>query len=332
MPARPLLLFAACAAAALSAHADEVLRLGLLGLDTSHVTEFTRRFNRPDDPQHVPGARVVAAHKSWSADIPDSAGKVEGYAERLEREFGVALLPTPEAVCAAVDAVLVTAVDGRPHLAQARAAIAARKPFFVDKPAAGSLADAVRLFVEARAAGVPVFTASSLRWYPGVVEVARAEVGEVRSALSIGPSPTEPHHPTLFWYGIHPGEALYTVLGPGCERVSAQRTPRVIAATGVWRDGRVGVLHALPQGPWKYQVTKVGTQGLAVQSQGGDYTPMLREMVAFFRTGQPPVDAKESLELLAFLHAVDVSLAADGAPIPLRRVLEEAGCPPEWLP
>lgn len=325
-------LLAAVFLLSLPARPADDLRLGLIGLDTSHVTEFTRRFHDPADSGHVPGARVVAAFKSFSPDIPDSAAKVDGYALQLQEKFGVEMVDSIDALCARCDAVLITAVDGRPHLEQARRVISARKPFFVDKPAAGSLRDAVTLFREADEAGVPVFSASSLRWYPGVVEVARADVGPVHAVFSTGPAPTEPHHPSLFWYGIHPTEALFTVAGPGCERVSAVRTELAVVATGVWKDGRTGTLQAMPKGPWTYKVLKSGAKGVAEQKTGGDYSPMLREMLPFFRGGPPPVPARETLEILAFMEAVDESLRRDGAPVRLREVLEKAGCPEKWLP
>lgn len=43
--------------------AAEDLRLGMVGLDTSHVTAFTEILNNPKAKGHVPGARVVAAFK-----------------------------------------------------------------------------------------------------------------------------------------------------------------------------------------------------------------------------------------------------------------------------
>ena len=39
------------------------LRIGMIGLDTSHVIVFTRTFNDPKSPDHVPGGKVVAAFK-----------------------------------------------------------------------------------------------------------------------------------------------------------------------------------------------------------------------------------------------------------------------------
>ena len=59
------------------------LRIGIIGCDTSHATEFTKLLNDSNHPQHVPGAKVVVAVKAWSADIPDSASRVDGYEKIL---------------------------------------------------------------------------------------------------------------------------------------------------------------------------------------------------------------------------------------------------------
>ena len=53
------------------------LRIGMIGLDTSHVVAFTELFNNPDHPKHVPGARVVAAFKGGSPDVEASATRIE---------------------------------------------------------------------------------------------------------------------------------------------------------------------------------------------------------------------------------------------------------------
>ena len=45
------------------------LRIGIIGTDTSHVPAFTRTLNDPNAPDHIPGARVVAAYKGGSKDV-----------------------------------------------------------------------------------------------------------------------------------------------------------------------------------------------------------------------------------------------------------------------
>lgn len=312
----------------LPAQSDKTLRLGLIGLDTSHVIAFTSRFNETDNANHVAGGTVVAAFKGGSPDIESSASRVDGYTKTLVEKYGVTLYDDIAAMCAQVDAVLLTSVDGRPHLDQARPVIAAGKPLFIDKPVAGSLKDAVEIFTLAREAGVPCFSSSSLRWYPGVVEVATAEVGEVHAAISYGPAPVEPHHPSLFWYGIHPTESLFTVLGPGCRSVVATANENTIVVTGSWANGRLGTLHGIRNGKTAYQVTAFGTKGIAEQKSGGDYTPMLREIISFFNTGKPPVSPQETLEIYAFMEAADESIRQGGKPVSIADYLAAAG----WKP
>ncbi len=304
---------------------EPFLRLGLIGLDTSHVIAFTSRLNEPDSPNHISGARVIAAFKGGSDDIESSRTRVEGYTKTLVEKYGVKIYDDISKLCKDVDAILLTSLDGRPHLSQIRPVIEAKVPVFVDKPVAGSLKDAVEIFRLAREANVPCFSSSSLRWYPGVVEVANADVGQLKSAISYGPAPAEPHHPDLFWYGIHPTESLFTVMGPGCESVTRTSTDDTVVVTGIWKDGKVGTLHGIASGRTGYKVTAFGTKAIAEQKSGGDYTPMLREIIKFFKTGKPPVTPEVTLEIYAFMEAADESKRRGGLPVRISEVLKEAG-------
>ncbi len=73
-------------------------------------------------------------------------------------------MPDIPTLCRKVDAVLLESVDGRVHLEQARPVIAAHKPLFIDKPLASTLEDAREIARLAKEAGVPWFSASSLRF------------------------------------------------------------------------------------------------------------------------------------------------------------------------
>ena len=131
--------------------AKDPIRIGLIGLDTSHVTAFTKIINDPTTKDHVPGAKVVAAFKGGSPDIESSISRVDGYTKTLREDFGVEICETIENLCTKVDAVMIESVDGRPHLEQARPVIAAGKPLFIDKPVAGSLREALEALSEDRA-------------------------------------------------------------------------------------------------------------------------------------------------------------------------------------
>ena len=318
-------------ASAISSIAADV-RVGIIGLDTSHGVEFPQRLNDPANTNYIPGARVVAALPAFSADLPMSKDRVEGFTSTARDKYGVRIVSTVEELTAAVDAIMILSLDGRPHLKQVQSVLAAKKPIFLDKPVAASLKDAVSIYQQAEAAGVPVFSASALRWYPGVVDVAAAKIEGVSGAISYGPAPKQPEHPSLFFYGIHPTEALFTVLGDGCTSVAATASEGATVVTGKWNHGRIGTLYALHTWPADYKVTLFGKDKIVEQKTGGDYTPLVREIVKFFQTGVPPVTAAQTLEIYAFMEAADESLRKGGRMVKLSEVLEKADCPAKWLP
>jgi hypothetical protein len=231
-----------------------------------------------------------------------------------------------------VDGILLLSLDGRPHLKEVQAVAGLKKPIFLDKPVAASLKDVVQIYAAAEKAGAPIFSASSVRWYPGVTAVTAADAGATNGAISYGPAHQLQHHPDLFFYGIHPTEALFTVMGGGCEKVVFTASAKTSVATGTWADGRLGTLVAVHGGAQDYKVVRFGETKIVEQTAGGDYTPMLREIVQFFRTGVAPVSAAQTIEIYAFMEAANESKRRQGKPITLREVLEKADCPTKWMP
>ncbi len=292
-------------------------RLGLVGTDTSHVTAFARLLNDASSPDHVPGARIVAAYKGGSPDNAISAKYIDQYTEELRSKWGVEIVPDIPALCSKVDGVLLTSVDGRPHLNEARRIFASRKPVWIDKPLAATLEDAREIARLGREAGVKWWTSSSLRF----AEMITALKGPgITGAITWGPGPFEDHHTLdLSWYAIHPIEMLYTLMGPGCVEVSRTYTAGADEIVGRWGDGRVGSVRALrPYGAYGVVVFR-GRE--AVQSDPKaptGYRPMVVEIVKFFQTGVVPVPVEESLEMFAFMDAALRSKQAGGRPMALR--------------
>ncbi len=305
--------------------AADTLRIGLIGLDTSHVIAFTKLINDSNHPDHVPGGKVVAAFKGGSPDVESSRTRVDRFTQQLQDDFGVRIVPSIEALCEQVDAVMLESVDGRPHLEQARPVIAKGLPLFIDKPIAGSLADALEIFRLAQAHDVPCFSSSSYRYYPSMVALQSADIGEIRGAISYGPCHLEPHHPDLFWYGVHPTEALFTLLGTGCESVTRISTPETDVVSGRWSDGRTGVFYGLRTKSTPHKAIAFGSKGVAEQGSGGGYAPLVGKVMDFFQSGQPPVSAAETIEMFAFMAAADASKAAQGKPVSIESIIRENG-------
>ena len=293
------------------------VRLGLVGTDTSHVTAFAAAFNDPSSPQHVPGARIVAAYRGGSPDLPSSRDRIDNFTKQLQEKYGVEVVGTIAELCARVDGVLLTSVDGRVHLAQAREIIAARKPLFIDKPLASTLDDARAIARLAKAANVPWFSTSTLRY--GMAPMKNGEI----SGLDVwGPGPLEEHHQLdLSWYAIHEAEMLFTVLGRGCEEVTRTSTADADVVTCRWKDGRIGTMRALrPYSDYGAVIYRKTSKNQSAETRTIEPLPhkLDEELVTFFQTGVPPVPNDDTLELMAFLDAAQRSKEAGGRPMRLR--------------
>src|SRR5687767_15025465 len=138
------------------------LRAGIIGTDTSHVPQFVKTFHSHPEWK----IRIVAAFKGGSPDLPLSANRLEGFAKTIQAA-GVEIVDSIEALLPKVDVVLLTSVDGRPHLAQVTPVFKAGKRVFIDKPLAASLEDARKIVALSKATGTPFFSASSVRFHGG---------------------------------------------------------------------------------------------------------------------------------------------------------------------
>jgi len=291
------------------------LRIGIIGCDTSHVVAFTETLNNPEAKGHVAGGKVVAAYKGGSPDIPASSSRVEGYAKTLREKYGVKFYDRIGEMCQDVDAVLLESVDGRPHLEQVKPVLQARKPVFIDKPMAASLKDVIEIFRLAREAKVPVFSSSSLRFARNTQAVRNGSIGRVAYAETYSPCELEPHHPELFWYGVHGVESLFTVMGTGCQTVQRQTTPDgKIEVAGTWSGGRKGVYRE----DQSYHGIAKGENGEAPVGSFDGYEPLVAAIMRFFQTGVAPVEPEETIEIMAFMEAADESRARGGEVVKIK--------------
>ncbi len=311
---RSLFLFLLLAAGTRAAD----LKVGIIGLDTSHVIAFTDLLNNTSNPHHVPGVHVVAAYRGGSPDVDASRTRIDKFTEQLTTKYGVKLLPDIASLAAQVDAVLLESNDGRKHLEQVKPVFAAKKPVFIDKPLASTYADAKEIVRLGKQSGAPWFSSSSRRFAASTKSVMGPGILGV---FVWGPAPLEPHHQMeLSWYGIHDVEGLYTLMGTGCETVSNMSTPDADLVVGRWKDGRIGTVRC-GRGPGSNKsgsiVFRADGSRPAPPEDESAYAALLIEVVKFFQTGVPPVSPEETLEIHAFMDAAQRSKDAGGAPMKL---------------
>ena len=299
-------------------------RVGIIGLDTSHSTAFTKSLNNPSAGPEFGGYKVVAAYPNGSKDIESSVKRIPGYTNDVKK-LGVEITASIEELLNKVDVVLLETNDGRPHLEQAMMVLKAGKPMFIDKPVAASLADVISIYNAAKQYKVPVFSASSLRYMESAQTATNGKIGKVLGADTYSPATLEQNHPDLYWYGIHGVETLFTVMGTGCKTVSRVHTDSTDMMVGVWSDGRIGTVRGTRSGQHNYGGTVYGEKGDATLGPYNGYDSLLVQIIKFFQTGQPPVSPEETLEIYAFMSAADESKRNAGAPVSLEDILRKAG-------
>jgi Oxidoreductase family, NAD-binding Rossmann fold len=300
------------------------LRAGIIGLDTSHVTAFTKLFNDPKATGDIADIRIVAAFPGGSPDLASSRDRVAGFTKDLAG-MNVKIVDSIPALLEEVDVVLLESVDGRPHLEQVIPVFKAGKPVFIDKPLAGSLADAIAIQELGKKYNVPWFSSSSLRFSPGIISLRNdPKLGEVIGVDSWGPCPLEPTHPDLFWYGVHGVEILYTIMGPGCESVTRTNTPGAEKVVGVWKGGEIGSFRGIRSGKSDYGAMVFGKNAIAQSGKYEGYKPLADQIALFFKTKKPPIDSNETIELFAFMEAADESKRQGGGTVKIADVMQKA--------
>ncbi len=302
------------------------LRIGMIGLDTSHVISFTRLINSPTAKGDLARISVVAAYPGGSPSFPPSRDRVEGFTRQIA-EMGITIVDSIPALLKQVDAVMLESVDGSQHLEQVRPIFKAGKRVFIDKPFTASLVDALMILELSKRSGVPFFSCSSKRYQAEYLStLAPARIGTVYGCDVYGTSKSVPNHPDLFWYGVHGCEVLSTVMGPGLESVTAYQTPTAEHVRGTWTQGRIGTFRGLREGGGKtgFGLTVFGEKKIVQSGIGSDKEPLLQKMAHFFLTGETPLPPSATIEVFALMQAAEASKASGGKSIVIADFMRNA--------
>lgn len=296
------------------------VRIGLIGLDTSHVSAFSRVCNDAKDPEHVAGARIVAGYPGGSKDFELSASRVEGFTTELRDKRGVQIVDSPEAVAEASEIIFITAVDGRTHLDFVKRIAKYKRPIFIDKPIAVSLADSSEIFRLAADAGVPLMSCSSLRYAEPLQQALSAapeHLGPIVGCDVFGPMAIQPTQPGLFWYGVHCIEMINRILGTGCVEVKATANDDCDLMTAVWSDGRMASFRGTRNGHHKFGVVLHGEKGPQyVDPSAGKttyYTCLLHAILRTLPAGKSDIKPEDTLEIVRIIEAANESRATGKA-------------------
>ncbi len=303
--------------------AQAQIKIGIIGLDTSHSVAFTKFLNGEDKKEEFKDFRIVAAYPYGSKTIESSYNRIPGYIEQVET-LGVEIVPSISDLLQKVDFVLLETNDGNLHLEQAYEVLKAGKPMFIDKPIGASLAQSIAIFELARQYNVPLFTSSSLRFVSQTLKIRNGEFGKVLGADCYSPHRHELSHPDFGWYGIHGVEMLFTVMGTGCISVNRMSSDSTDVVVGKWNDGRIGTFRGLQQGKSVYGGTAYTAKGPVPVGPSEGYEMLLNEILKFFKTSIVPVSEKETLEIFTFMEASNESRRKGGKIISMDATYKKA--------
>jgi predicted dehydrogenase len=295
----------------------DIIRAGMIGMDTSHCRVFTEMLHDEKAEGHVPGMRIVAAYPSFSPDIEKSASSVNSYKQTLSEKWGVKIVDSIPELFDQADVFLIESVDGRRHLPELKAIAATGKPVYIDKPLASNLADAKEIARIVTEQKIPCFSSSSLRFDPTFQKFLgeKEKYGKVLGCDAYSPAHLEKTNPGLFWYGVHGVEILFTLMGRGCKTVRCSSTEGADMAVGVWDDGRIGTMRGIRKGLSEFGASLICEKAvvdLPRDMKAPIYAGLLRAMVEFFKTKKPPVPIEETVEICAFMDAAYHSSEKDG--------------------
>ena len=304
-------------------NSSEGVKVGIIGLDTSHCVAFTKALNSADAGPEFGGYRITAAYPKGSNDIKSSVERIPGYIDEV-RKLGVEIVNSIEELLSKVDVVLLETNDGRLHLEQALPVLKAGKRMFIDKPIAASLSDTIAIFEAAKQYNVPVFSSSSLRFEQVTQEIAGGSIGKVLGADTYSPATIEKTHPDLFWYGVHGVELLFTLMGTGCKSISRVYTENTDIVVGLWNDNRIGTFRGIRSGIYDIGGTAFGEKANLSLGKEHGYNPLLVKIIEFFKTGVVPVPAEETIEIFAFMTAAEESKFKGGVVVEIEKVMQKA--------
>ena len=315
--------------------AQKIIRIGIIGLDTSQVTMIISHINnipgpgydvvQPEWDSNFEGFKVTAAYPYGSRKIESSIKQIPTYIGKM-KENGIELVDSIGDLLSKVDAVMLMTFDGHPRLDQAMQVIKAGKPLFINKPFASSLKEVIAIMDAAKKHKCPIFSSSPTRYLKGAQTARNGGIGDVMGADSYSGCPLEPTHPDFYWYGIHGIEILFTIMGKDCQTVQRKHTQNTDHVVGIWDNDRIGTYRGIRKGKVTHSGIAYGLNEILPAGSFNDvgHRPLVIDMLKFFKTGISPVSMEETLAIHVFMEAADESKRQGGAPVSMQSVLSKA--------
>lgn len=282
-------------------------RIGIIGSDNSHAVAYSKLANiakRHGD------ARVVAI----SGPDPERTKEVAGLGEIPE------IVEDPADMVGKVDAILVVHRHGDLHAKHAIPFLKQGIPVYVDKPFAVSLDDCRAMLDAAKDGNALLTSYSALRWAPSTTDLVGKldALGDIRIGQFAGPCDFESEYAGPFFYASHVAEIAFRLMGDAISTVRATRSGKNVVADIIFVNGAIATFSYIGDAAYHFHATLFGTSDFAATEivTGDDiYAAGLDVFLDAIRTGAAPLSEQQLLMPIAFVHAMQESLASNGSPV-----------------
>lgn len=281
-------------------------KIAMIGLDTSHSVEFPRLFQ-----SNVPGEKKIDGLEIISClRFPSAFQSEEGQdgRQKMIEQWGVKVSCELNEVVARADGIMIEINDPALHLKYLKEVVKFGKPIFLDKPPAATVEEAEEIFRLVNEAGIPFWSASSLRFTQEVQDIRALPEKSMRCFI-LAPLGRAPAGSDIVWYGVHGAEIMVTIMGTDVKSVFARMDEAGAVVTVRYGVDKRAILD-LSRFHFNYSgdVTNEGKLHQFVVTPGSYYLSQMHAMREFFLNGVIPFDSSETMIIQRVLNAAEESI------------------------
>lgn len=282
------------------------IKVAVVGLDTSHSIEFTKRIQAPECPsdQKVNGMKVVSCMRF---DTPFQNEEGQDKRQKQLEDWGVKVTADFKEAVKDCDAVLIEINDPAYHLQYFKKCAELGKPMFLDKPLADNFENGKEIYDIARKNNLKVFSCSSLRFVPQLIKTIESMPEPLFSGF-YGPLGLAPSGSSILWYGVHAFEMLERTMGKGALRVFTVKDPSGVTVVVEYPGKKHAVVELIEDAYVYGGVLRNKEKSFPfVVDMSKAYSDLLSEIGKFFAGNNAPLYMEDTLEVMSMLDAAEKS-------------------------
>ena len=232
--------------------------------------------------------------------------------KKLSEEFGVPVLESYTDAVGKVDAIIITARDGKYHYEYAKPYLDSGIPMFIDKPITTDSAVAVEFMKEAKAKGVKLCGGSVCKFYDELQamkkRIREEEVGELKAGTILAPLDINSVYGGFFFYAQHMVQMMQEAFGYDIKRVSAIRNGNKVNVLADYGDYTVNGIYS---NTYKYYYCGAFCQEEVISSEisfrGGYFECEFQELYNLLTGGEMKETYEEFISPVFVMEAIKKS-------------------------